>query len=109
MHIFPYSPRPGTAAAKMTGQVDEIEKKRRFADLNQLNNEKRKDYHSSQFGRILEVVVEEMQPPDLCLGTSGNYLKVKMSADGIPGKTCINIGVTGMDGYVLRGTPIDKL
>jgi threonylcarbamoyladenosine tRNA methylthiotransferase MtaB len=109
MHIFPYSPRPGTPASVMTGQIDEIEKKRRFAELDDLNGKKRKAYISSQIGRVLEVVVEERQRPDLCLGTSGNYLKVEIAAEGIPGKTCLNIGVTGADGYRLRGTPIDEL
>jgi threonylcarbamoyladenosine tRNA methylthiotransferase MtaB len=108
MHIFPFSPRPKTLAAQMKNRVDESEKKRRFLELNELNMVKKTSYMSSQIGRTLEIIVEDKHDDTSLLGTSSNYLKILTSACGASKKTCMNIRVTQVDGFVLRGTPIEK-
>jgi threonylcarbamoyladenosine tRNA methylthiotransferase MtaB len=108
MHIFPFSPRPKTLAAQMKNRVADSEKKRRFIELNELNQVKKISYMSSQIGRTLEIVVEDKHDDTSCLGTSSNYLKILTSACGATKKTCMNIRVTQADGFVLLGTPIDE-
>lgn len=108
MHIFPFSPRPKTLAAQMKNRVADSEKKRRFLELNELNQVKKISYMSSQIGRTLEIVVEDKHDDTSCLGTSSNYLKISTSACGATKKTCMNIRVTQADGFVLLGTPIDE-
>lgn len=108
MHIFPFSPRPKTLAAQMENRVAESEKKRRYLELNELNKVKKISYMSSQIGRTLEIVIEDKHDDTSCLGTSSNYLKILTSACGASKKTSVNIRVTGMDGFVLRATPIEN-
>jgi threonylcarbamoyladenosine tRNA methylthiotransferase MtaB len=108
MHIFPFSPRPKTLAAQMKGRIAESEKKRRFIELNELNIVKKTSYMSSQIGRTLEIIIEAKHDDTSLLGTSSNYLKILTSVCRASKKTCMNIRVTQADGFVLRGTPIEK-
>ncbi|MCB2079554.1 MAG: tRNA (N(6)-L-threonylcarbamoyladenosine(37)-C(2))-methylthiotransferase MtaB, partial [Novosphingobium sp.] len=57
-HIFPYSPRPGTPAARMP-QVHEATRKSRAADLRELVAGQRKAWLASLVGKPLEVVAEK--------------------------------------------------
>ncbi len=56
-HIFPYSPRPGTPAARMP-QVDPATIKRRAAELREAVAGQRATWLASQLGQPLEVLAE---------------------------------------------------
>jgi threonylcarbamoyladenosine tRNA methylthiotransferase MtaB len=56
-HIFPYSPRPGTPAARMP-QVDGQTIKRRAAELRAAVAEERNSWLSSHIGQSLEILAE---------------------------------------------------
>ncbi len=76
LHVFPFSPRPGTAAARMTPTpVREIrERARVMRDLGRL---KKTAFLEAQLGQVREVLVEGPAPPPGWLqGLSDNYLRV---------------------------------
>ena len=85
LHVFPYSMRTGTPAARMTDQIDEDVKNERVHRLIELNDQLAKQYASSFEGEVLEVIpeVKYKQDPDSGLyeGYSDNYLKVVFPAD----------------------------
>ncbi|MFS0575270.1 tRNA (N(6)-L-threonylcarbamoyladenosine(37)-C(2))-methylthiotransferase MtaB [Sporosarcina sp. 179-K 3D1 HS] len=85
LHVFPYSKRTGTPAARMEDQVDEEVKNQRVHRLLELNDQLAKEYASSFEGEVLEVIPEEQykEDPDsgLYVGYTDNYLKVVMPAD----------------------------
>jgi tRNA-2-methylthio-N6-dimethylallyladenosine synthase len=56
-YSFKYSPRPGTPAAAMMGQVDEAVKGERLARLLALLAEQQRGFNQSQIGRALDVLV----------------------------------------------------
>ena len=56
-HVFPYSPRPGTPAARMP-QVDHLAIKRRAAELRGAVAEQRSRWLASLIGKPLEVLAE---------------------------------------------------
>lgn len=58
LHVFPYSPRPGTPAASWPGRVPGPLAKARAARLRRLGQAKRLEFLSSQQGRELPAVVE---------------------------------------------------
>ena len=58
IHVFRYSPRPGTAAIRMRGQVDEPTKKRRAAELLALAAESRARWAWSHIGADADVLFE---------------------------------------------------
>lgn len=58
-HIFRYSKRRGTKAAKMDGQVTEQVKAKRSGQLLELDEKRRLEYENQMLGRKLEVLLEE--------------------------------------------------
>ncbi|MBE3596620.1 MAG: tRNA (N(6)-L-threonylcarbamoyladenosine(37)-C(2))-methylthiotransferase MtaB [Hydrogenibacillus sp.] len=58
LHVFPYSKRSGTPAARMPGQVPEAEKKRRVRALLELDASLKRRYRSRFLGQVLTVIPE---------------------------------------------------
>jgi threonylcarbamoyladenosine tRNA methylthiotransferase MtaB len=58
IHVFRYSARPGTAATRMAGQVDETEKKRRAAELLHHASEARAGWAAERVGAQVDVLIE---------------------------------------------------
>ncbi|WP_186673454.1 tRNA (N(6)-L-threonylcarbamoyladenosine(37)-C(2))-methylthiotransferase MtaB [Sporosarcina sp. BP05] len=85
LHVFPYSKRTGTPAARMEDQVQEEVKNERVHRLIELNDQLAKQYASTFEDEVLEVIPEEKYKlePDSGLyeGYSDNYLKVVFPAD----------------------------
>ncbi|WP_404346960.1 tRNA (N(6)-L-threonylcarbamoyladenosine(37)-C(2))-methylthiotransferase MtaB [Sutcliffiella horikoshii] len=84
LHVFPYSKRTGTPAARMTDQVDEEVKNERVHRLIALSDQLAKEYASTFEDEVLEVIPEEIykEAPDqgLYVGYTDNYLKVVFPA-----------------------------
>ncbi|MBS2969751.1 tRNA (N(6)-L-threonylcarbamoyladenosine(37)-C(2))-methylthiotransferase MtaB [Metabacillus sp. KIGAM252] len=84
LHVFPYSKRTGTPAARMEDQVDEEVKNERVHRLIELSDQLAKEYASSYEGDVLEVIPEEeyKEAPGsgLYVGYTDNYLKVVFQA-----------------------------
>ena len=78
-HIFPYSPRPGTPAARMP-QVDRPTIKRRAAELRAAIAEARRDWLSSQIGQKLEVLAERDGT-----GHAANFARVQLPDHSVAG------------------------
>jgi len=78
LHVFPYSPRPGTPAASLSQQVAESEKKKRGRIIRQLGKEKRAAFAEQFLGRELPVLLETGRDRDTAWmqGFSHNYIKV---------------------------------
>ncbi len=78
LHVFPYSPRPGTPAASSPAQVRESEKKQRGSILRQLSEKKRAVFAGRFLGRKLTVLLEAGRDKKrgLMRGFSANYLPV---------------------------------
>jgi threonylcarbamoyladenosine tRNA methylthiotransferase MtaB len=57
LHVFPYSPRPGTAALKLRDDVPHAVRKQRAAELRALAAAKAADYADSRVGGQADVVV----------------------------------------------------
>ncbi|MBT2656722.1 tRNA (N(6)-L-threonylcarbamoyladenosine(37)-C(2))-methylthiotransferase MtaB [Bacillus sp. ISL-18] len=84
LHVFPYSKRTGTPAARMEDQVDEEVKNERVHRLISLSDQLAKEYASLFEGEVLEVIPEEEYKEEankgLYVGYSDNYLKVVFPA-----------------------------
>jgi threonylcarbamoyladenosine tRNA methylthiotransferase MtaB len=76
LHVFPYSKRKGTPAAKYRDQVPEEIKHERVNRLIQLANRLQKEYAEHFQGRSLEVIPEEINEEGLLVGYSDNYIKI---------------------------------
>ena len=76
MHVFKYSPRKGTVAAKMKNQVAGEIKDFRSKRLIELSNKNEKNYLESYVGKDVDVLFEEQEGRYL-KGHTGNYIMVK--------------------------------
>ena len=101
-HVFPYSARPGTAAARMPGQIPHPERKARSARLRQLLAQASQEYRERFTGREVSVLWEAVNPArngqgwELS-GLTGNYLKVH---------TCLSADVASAPSLWNRITPV---
>ncbi|NJP36500.1 tRNA (N(6)-L-threonylcarbamoyladenosine(37)-C(2))-methylthiotransferase MtaB [Alkalicoccus luteus] len=83
LHVFPYSKRTGTPAARMSDQVDDDVKHGRVRKLIDLSDQQAKEYASKFEGEVLEMIPEEAdkEQPNLLVGYTDNYLRVKVELD----------------------------
>ena len=73
MHIFKYSPRKGTKAASMKGQVDGNIKEERSKKLIELSDKNQRYYNESYIGKNVEILFEE-QKNGIYQGHTKNYI-----------------------------------
>ncbi len=79
MHIFPYSPRPGTSAVYLSGPVSQPVKKARTTQLLAMAKESFEAFRSYQLGQTHPVLWESSTRQDGGLkwrGLTGNYIRV---------------------------------
>lgn len=79
LHVFPYSIRNGTPAAKMEEQVPDLIKSARVSQMIALSDQMAKNYASKFEGQTLGVLVEEIdkENPEYVIGHTTNYLRVR--------------------------------
>jgi threonylcarbamoyladenosine tRNA methylthiotransferase MtaB len=107
LHRFPYSKRPGTAAASMTDQVGSTEIGARMERLRQTDDAKRLRYRTMQSGRHLEVVMEERLEGS-CLGTSANYLKVRFATSRFQRGSLVEVKVDRTEDMPITATLLQE-
>lgn len=78
LHVFSFSPRPGTPAALMPCQVNGVIKKERSRHLRRIGQEKRAAFRSRFLGRDLEALVLGQAGPrrGYRVALTGNYIPV---------------------------------
>ncbi len=76
LHVFPYSPRPGTAAEKLQPRIPQAIKNERATILRNLSTQKREKFALRFLGKPLNVLVESTKDKKtgLLKGFSQNYL-----------------------------------
>ncbi|AVX02880.1 tRNA (N(6)-L-threonylcarbamoyladenosine(37)-C(2))-methylthiotransferase [Maritalea myrionectae] len=94
LHVFPYSPRPGTPAAKMP-QVDKKVAKDRAAKLRALGEQQFDAFCASQIGDTKSVLIERDN-----VGRTEQFVPIKV--EGAPGEI-LDVKVTGQDQHGLIG------
>ncbi len=101
IHAFPYSPRKGTPAATMSGQIDTAEKKRRVELVNELSARQKAALLESLVGTKASVLVETQEGTE-GEGFTGNYERV--AVNGLPEgaqRTVVSVALVGTDGKKL--------
>ena len=73
LHVFPFSPREGTAAARLPDQVPPPVRKARAAALRELGRGLRRTFLAGQMGRVQRVLIEQH-----AAGHSTNYIQIQV-------------------------------
>jgi threonylcarbamoyladenosine tRNA methylthiotransferase MtaB len=108
LHVFPYSKRTGTPAARMTDQVADEVKQARVEQMIQLSAQLQRDYAAKFVGSVLEVIPEQAYKEDPAsgklIGYTDNYLQVVFSGDAsLIGQTC-RVQIDRVDANYAYGT-----
>ncbi len=108
LHVFPYSPRPGTRAAAMEGRIVGETLKKRTRMLRDLGRRKKRTFQERFVGAVLEVLVENPVGPKQWTGTSENYLTVIFEAKRpIIAGSLVRVRADRVTDAGLWGTPVD--
>jgi threonylcarbamoyladenosine tRNA methylthiotransferase MtaB len=102
-HVFPYSVRAGTTAAKLSGKVVGAEIKRRAAILRALGEDKRRRFVSRFCGSKLKVLLEEHGADGRLKGYSRNYIRVLVEGPDTLGNDEVEVVASRVEGVALVG------
>ena len=80
LHVFPYSPREGTKAAVMKGQVDPKIKKQRASICLDIPKELAESYQKDWIGKDVQVLLEETED-GYTKGYTSQYIPVKVKGE----------------------------
>ena len=87
LHVFPYSQRPGTVAARMEGQISPEVKKDRSRRLLALGDELYASYANKYVGQEVTVLIEKYdEKQQAYIGHTSNYLEVKIPLESKVGE-----------------------
>lgn len=109
LHVFAYSPRPGTPAAEFPGQVESAVKERRSREMIDLGNKMAASFRRKFIGSLQEVLIEKVRPHDYGEGFTPHYLRARVALDGRgrgwAGKL-VNVKIEKEEGQFLWGVPL---
>ena len=80
-HVFPFSKRPGTAAAKLTAEVPTHIARQRAKTLTNISRQKRLAFAQQAIGASVPTLFESGETNGLRFGTTPNFLKVAVSSE----------------------------
>lgn len=80
LHVFPFSPREGTVAAKYPDMNGTI-KKDRVKRLIDLSKELQENYEKQFVGQVVRGIVEHSEDDTYMISTTTNYMKVNLPID----------------------------
>ena len=104
MHIFPYSIRPGTPAAKMK-QIHKSVKEERARRGAAVAAEMQREYLNGCVGKIYPVLFEQPKG-DWFSGHAPNYMEVLVDREDLHNEVK-NVRITGVDGETLLGEIVE--
>jgi threonylcarbamoyladenosine tRNA methylthiotransferase MtaB len=96
VHVFPFSPRPNTPAARMP-QLDGAVVKARAANLRAAAQSQLQNWLTRQHGKTAQVLVEKSGE-----GRAENFARIRLDEKYASG-TLVNVTITGSDGLMLLG------
>ena len=107
LHVFPYSRRDHTAAAQMSGHLENKIKKERASRLANLSKQLYTAYKQNFIEKEVSVIFEKEKDGKL-IGHSSEYLEVAAAAPLAWLHTMHTVRITALDGDLLVGCPLKE-
>lgn len=110
LHVFPYSPRPGTPAARMPQVVKDVRKERasRLRDAGEKQFEK---YLKSLLGSTDDVLIEEhaKDDPKVFLGKTKGFAPIRINHPNLEIGQIAHVKISGLDSKTLLGECMENM
>jgi len=106
MHVFKYSPRKGTVAARMLNQISPNTKEDRSNKLLELSNKNEIEFLEKYISQEVEVLFESSTQDGYIEGHTTNYIEVKAKGENIE-NTIQKIKIEGMENMALIGQLVE--
>jgi threonylcarbamoyladenosine tRNA methylthiotransferase MtaB len=90
VHVFPYSPRPGTVAADLGDRVNPAEKKRRSQALRGRSELRSRLHRAARLGRPERVLIDKAADRQ-CSGYTADYTRCYLPADAGPRGALVDV------------------
>ena len=84
MHIFPYSPRPGTPAADLDGRHERVVLQKRASEAKDTASRLQNAFLERNIDETLTVLFET-ETDGICTGHAGNFTRVSVEGNGLRG------------------------
>ena len=111
-HVFTYSPRPGTGAAKMKGQIQPEVRKKRNHILHEALEESAKSYREKFIGQTMSVLWESTSEMGergwLMEGFTENYLRAQAFAESPRWNEIDRVALTECESNQVRGEILNE-
>lgn len=107
LHVFKYSIRKGTVAAKMENQVGDSIKEERSHKLIKISDKYEKEFLDKYIGKKVKVLFEK-QDGEYIKGHTTNYLVVKIKSEGLENQIK-DVKITSRDGLELIGETVIQM
>ncbi len=108
LHIFPYSARKGTPAAKIPNQIIKSIKKQRATKLRQLGEEQYKKLLISRIGKLENILVERQIDEQTYLGRTEQFAPVEIISKNDISDKIIKVEITDVNGKSLIGKKMEN-
>jgi threonylcarbamoyladenosine tRNA methylthiotransferase MtaB len=105
LHVFTYSPRPGTPAAEQPGQVPVAVARERNRVLREIASKKKGAFMRSQVGTVVEAITLQSGEAAFTEALTDNYLKMKISGHHAANRW-LDVEIEGVDGEMFLGNPV---
>ena len=95
LHVFPFSPRPGTPAGKYPQKVPQKTIKARCEKMRRLGNEKKRIFYETFIGKIVQVLIESKRDKatGLLKGITSNYIPVHVVGEDDLFNTLLQVNI----------------
>ena len=95
LHVFPFSPRPGTPAGKYPQKVPQKTIKARCEKMRRLGNEKKRIFYETFMGKTVEVLIEGKRDKatGLLKGITSNYIPVHVVGEDDLFNTLVQVNI----------------
>ncbi len=100
LHVFPYSIRPGTSAAHLSGHVEDVKKRERTGEMLELAAAAAREFRQTALGQTRPVLWEPAKGKEsggVWSGLTDNYLRVRTQSSRDLGNIITDTRLTALD------------
>ncbi|MBW2041433.1 MAG: tRNA (N(6)-L-threonylcarbamoyladenosine(37)-C(2))-methylthiotransferase MtaB [Deltaproteobacteria bacterium] len=111
LHVFPFSPRPGTPAARFRDRVDSRTIRNRCRRLRDIGRAKRARFYAAALGQTVDLVMERKTrfQTGFCRGISDTYIPVWLKSDTLPAGMTATARIDRVEGsFKVFGTVVQE-